>query len=84
MNPWIATSKRLPHEGDLLQFAIEQRDIVLYGIYSSCMFKSRWSCYSPADVTEWRLLDISPAGDAQRSDTQPGEVECPPASARAA
>jgi|GEM_PF-1611872 len=84
MNLWIATSNRLPQEGDLLQFAIDQRDIVLYGIYSSCMFKSRWSCYSPVDVTEWRLLDIRPPGHAQRADAWLGDVECTQASVQPA
>lgn len=68
MNPWIATSNQLPQEGQPLLFVVEQRDIVLCGTYSSCMFKSRWSCYSPADVTEWRLLDVCMTGHDQRQD----------------
>jgi hypothetical protein len=62
MASWIATSHKLPQEGDALLFVIEHRNIVLCGIYSACMFMSRWSCYSPADVSEWRLLDIGAAG----------------------
>jgi hypothetical protein len=62
MTSWIATSKRLPQEGDALLFVIEHRNIVLCGIYSACMFKSRWSCYSPADISEWKLLDVGAVG----------------------
>jgi hypothetical protein len=67
MTPWIATSSRLPKEGDALLFVIEHRNIVLCGIYSACMFKSRWSCYSPADISEWKLLDIGAAAQAHAS-----------------
>ena len=75
MNPWIATSDKLPKDGDAVLFVVEHRDIVLCGIYSSCMFKSRWSCYSPADVAEWRLLDICSTGHVRRSDARPGDFE---------
>ena len=84
MNPWIATSNRLPSEGDALLFVVEQRDIVLCGTYSSCMFKSRWSCHSPADVTEWRLLDVCSTGHAQPRDARPTSEEPAPASAQVA
>lgn len=61
MASWIATSNKLPREGDALLFVVEHRNIVLCGIYSACMFKSRWSYYSPTDVSEWKLLDIGSA-----------------------
>lgn len=84
MNPWIATSNQIPQEGDALLFVVEQRDIVLCGTYSSCMFKSRWSCYSPAEVTEWRLLDVCTAEHVQFQDARSRQVEALQASTRAA
>lgn len=62
MNPWIATSDRLPRPGEAVLFVVEQRCIVLRGVYADCVFKSRWSRYSPGDISEWRRLGIdSPA-----------------------
>lgn len=57
MNPWIATSDKLPREGDAVRFVVEQHGIHLSGLYVSCVFKSRWSCHSPADVSTWQRLD---------------------------
>lgn len=79
MSSWIATSQALPREGDAVLFVIEHRDIVLCGIYAACTFKSRWSCYSPGDVCEWRRLGVEetgsvynewPAATAERSAAQ--------------
>jgi len=75
MHPWIATSEALPHEGDAVLFVVEHREIVLGGIYTACTFKSRWSCYSPGDVCEWRKLDVeataSPYNDGSAGMTEP-------------
>lgn len=58
MNSWIATADALPQDGDAVLFAVEHRCIVLRGVYADCTFKSRWSCYSPGDVSEWCRLDV--------------------------
>ncbi|HEY0180069.1 MAG TPA: hypothetical protein VGC30_10620 [Dokdonella sp.] len=57
MSSWIATATALPKEGDAVQFVIEERDILLAGIYESCTFRSRWSLHSPGEVSAWRKLD---------------------------
>lgn len=58
MNPWIATADALPQDGDSVLFIVEQRCLVLCGVYADCTFKSRWSSHSPGDISEWRRLDI--------------------------
>jgi len=61
MNPWITTADALPKQGDFVQFVVEQSNVVLRGTYEQCTFKSRWSHYSPTEVSEWRKLGESPA-----------------------
>jgi hypothetical protein len=75
MTQWIATSRKLPREGDALLFVIEYRNIVLRGNYTGCMFKSRWSRYSPVDVSEWRPLDIGAAAAAPDAGNPPAANE---------
>lgn len=62
MNPWISTSRTLPKDGDAVLFVVEQRCLALRGVYSGCTFKSRWSCYSPGDISEWRKIDADMEG----------------------
>lgn len=73
MNSWIATSEELPQEGDAVLFVVEHRCIVLCGIYADCTFKSRWSCYHPGDISEWRRLDIDASKHLHEQTPLPGE-----------
>jgi len=61
MKTWIETAEALPKEGDFVQFVVDERNVVLRGTYEQCAFKSRWSHYSPAEVSEWRKLGEAPA-----------------------
>lgn len=61
MSIWIATASALPKHDDAVQFIIDERNIVLRGRYDAGAFKSRWSCYSAADVSGWRMLDDTEA-----------------------
>jgi|GEM_PF-3192628 hypothetical protein len=81
MNPWIATSQSLPQDGDAVLFVVEHRGIVLCGIYTSCTFKSRWSCYSPGDVSEWRRLDVGATGSVYNGSPSGEAAERPAARA---
>lgn len=73
MNSWIATSDELPQEGDAVLFVVEQRCIVLCGIYADCTFKSRWSSYHPGDISEWRRLDVDASKGAGDPPALPNE-----------
>ena len=61
MKTWTATSHALPQEGDLVQFVVESRNIVLRGTFEQNLFKARWSHYAPEEVGEWRKLGEAPA-----------------------
>lgn len=71
MNPWIATSDRLPRAGEAVLFVVEQRCIVLRGVYADCVFKSRWSRYSPGDISEWCRVGIDAAAHVCNDPDQP-------------
>ena len=61
MNEWIATATALPRHGDCVDFVVERRGAVLQGRFENSAFISRWSCYSPADISEWRMIAADPA-----------------------
>ena len=61
MRTWNLTAHALPEEGDVVQFVVEHRNIVLHGVYEEAAFKSRWSTYPSEDVCEWRKLGEAPA-----------------------
>jgi hypothetical protein len=61
MNEWIATAQALPRHGDTVEFVVERRATAIQGRFENSAFLSRWSCYSPADISEWRMIAANPA-----------------------
>lgn len=61
MNEWIATAQALPRNGDTVEFVVERRATAIQGRFENSAFLSRWSCYSPADISEWRIIAANPA-----------------------
>ena len=61
MRTWNLTAQTLPDEGDVVQFVVERRNLVLHGVYEERAFKSPWSNHPPDDVSEWRKVGEAPA-----------------------
>ena len=51
---WIASTARLPVEGQSIEFLLDYRDICLMGMYHHRTFLSRWSIYDATRVRTWR------------------------------
>ena len=50
----FASSAGLPHEGQLVEFALDGRAVMINGTYASRIFRSRWSGYGMDRVFTWR------------------------------
>lgn len=61
---WVASSSRLPHDGDAVEFVLDGRRIPIDGTYAQQLFKSRWSGYDVQRVRTWRSSDCESAGAA--------------------
>jgi hypothetical protein len=67
---WTASSTGLPHEGQPIEFLLDDRLTVMDGIYVQRTFRSRWTGYEVERVRTWRSSDSSP------SDTRVEGVPC--------
>jgi hypothetical protein len=55
MHPnWITTAARLPSDGSAVEFVLDERECPLRGTYALGRFESRWTCYPPTCVRQWR------------------------------
>jgi len=52
---WVASSAALPHEGQSVEFVLDDRDIAIDGTYARQIFCSRWTSYEVGRVRTWRL-----------------------------
>lgn len=51
---WYVTAQRLPAPGDPVEFLVEDREIVIDGLYEDRAFRSRWGEYRESRVSVWR------------------------------
>ena len=51
---WTTTAARLPSDGSAVEFVLDERECPLRGIYALGRFESRWTCYPPTSVRQWR------------------------------
>ncbi len=56
---WISSSTVLPHEGESVEFVLQDRDVVLGGSFANLTFQSRWSGYHANRVQTWRSARMS-------------------------
>ena len=54
----FVSSAGLPHEGQLVEFALDGRNVMINGTYVSRTFRSRWSGYNMDRVFTWRPLAV--------------------------
>lgn len=54
-------STGLPHEGQRVEFVLEDRKVAMRGTYAERVFHSRWSGYGLDRVRSWRSDDAVPA-----------------------
>jgi|GEM_PF-2582533 len=50
----------LPHEGQSVEFLLDDRKIPIDGTYARQAFQSRWSGYPLDRVRSWRSADMTP------------------------
>lgn len=53
----FVTSAGLPHENQLVEFALDGRKVMINGTYVNRTFRSRWSGYNMDRVFTWRPAD---------------------------
>ena len=53
----VTNSSGLPHEGQRVEFVLEDRKVALHGTYSQQAFHSRWSEYALERVRSWQSDD---------------------------
>jgi hypothetical protein len=51
---WVASSVGLPHEGELVEFLLQDREVAMDGTYIHQTFRSRWTDYDVERVWIWR------------------------------
>jgi hypothetical protein len=51
---WTTTAAGLPSDGSTVEFVLDERECPLRGIYALGRFESRWTCYPPTSVRQWR------------------------------
>lgn len=51
---WIASSTGLPHNGEPIEFLLDNREVALDGTYDHQTFRSRWAGYEVDRVKTWR------------------------------
>lgn len=51
---WYVTAQKLPTPGDPVEFLVEDREIVIDGLYEGRAFRSRWGEYRESRVSVWR------------------------------
>ena len=69
---WVASSMGLPHEGQPIEFVLDDRETVMDGTYLQRMFQSRWTGYEVGRVRGWRSADVfqMPAASACKADSR--------------
>ena len=71
MHPnWITTAAGLPSDGSAVEFVLDERECPLRGIYALGRFESRWTCYPPTCVRQWRTTPSI----AERARSLPGNA----------
>jgi len=58
----FAHSAGLPQEGQLVEFALDGRAVMINGTYAGRTFRSRWSGYEMDRVFTWRPANGGMAG----------------------
>lgn len=53
---WNHSSKRLPCEGQKIEFLLDHRNVAMEGIYNRQVFHSQWAQYAADRVRSWRDL----------------------------
>ncbi|MEO7432984.1 MAG: hypothetical protein ABIR62_13375 [Dokdonella sp.] len=56
---WISSSIVLPHEGESVEFVLQDREAIIGGSFANLTFQSRWTGYPPNRVQTWRSASIS-------------------------
>jgi hypothetical protein len=51
---WTTTAAGLPSDGSAVEFVLDERECPLRGTYALGRFESRWTCYPPTCVRQWR------------------------------
>lgn len=51
---WVRSSVALPHEGQSVEFVLDDRYMGLAGTYARQSFQSRWTQYGVERVSAWR------------------------------
>ena len=71
---WITTATSLPSEGATVEFMLDERKCPMRGRYALGRFESRWTCYEPASVRQWRMVSKLPASIVARIAPAPGVI----------
>ncbi len=59
---WTTSSTGLPHEGQAIEFLLDDRTVALDGTYDRQTFHSRWTRYDVGRVKTWRSMARAATG----------------------
>jgi hypothetical protein len=58
---WVTSATGLPHQGESVEFMLDNRSVAMDGTYDRQTFRSRWTGYDIQRVRTWRLADVNSA-----------------------
>ena len=58
---WVTSATGLPHQGEAVEFMLDNRSVAMDGTYDRQTFRSRWTGYDVQRVRTWRLADANSA-----------------------